>query len=447
MGTYLHMAARNLLQARRRTALLGSALAGVSFLLVLLLALSQGVSETILHSATTISTGHVNIGGFYKAKPSDAYPMITRVDEIREVVAASLEGVALVIDRNRGWGKMISEAGTVQVGMNGVDIAEESRLADQVQLAKESSYRDGGRDVVLGGVADLAQPNTGLIFAAQARRLDVTVGDQVTLSTESMGGSVNTADVRIVAVARDLGFASSWALFVPKQVVRDLYRLNDDTSGAVMVYLDDIDDSEAAMITLRGRLGEAGFELMEHQAEPFWRKFEVVGGEAWTGQKLDVTIWDDEVPFLTWVVGALRSISVLLVSVLLIIIIVGILNTMWIAVRERTGEIGTLRAIGMQRRAVLWMFLSEAAVLGSVATAAGALTGGGLAWLLNVAEIPIEVEAVRAILMSDSLRLSVSAGQILGAVAVFTFFTMLAALWPAYRASRLQPITAIHRVG
>ena len=39
---------------------------------------------------------------------------------------------------------------------------------------------------------------------------------------------------------------------------------------------------------------------------------------------------------------------------------IGIMNTMWIAIRERTREIGTLRAIGMQRRAVLWMFLLEA---------------------------------------------------------------------------------------
>ena len=49
------------------------------------------------------------------------------------------------------------------------------------------------------------------------------------------------------------------------------------------------------------------------------------------------------------------------------------MNTMWIAIRERTREIGTLRAIGMQRRAVLRMFLLESLMLGLVGTVGGAL--------------------------------------------------------------------------
>ena len=43
---------------------------------------------------------------------------------------------------------------------------------------------------------------------------------------------------------------------------------------------------------------------------------------------------------------------------------IGILNTLAIAIRERTREIGTLRAIGMQRRKVLWLFVLETALLG-----------------------------------------------------------------------------------
>ena len=50
---------------------------------------------------------------------------------------------------------------------------------------------------------------------------------------------------------------------------------------------------------------------------------------------------------------------------------------MWIAIRERTREIGTLRAIGMQRGGVLWMFLLESLLLGLFGTLAGAVAGVG----------------------------------------------------------------------
>jgi len=64
------------------------------------------------------------------------------------------------------------------------------------------------------------------------------------------------------------------------------------------------------------------------------------------------------------VLQALGGLTFVLITILILIVAVGIMNTMWIAIRERTREIGTLRAIGMQRGAVLWMFLLESLMLG-----------------------------------------------------------------------------------
>lgn len=446
MFTFARIALRNLLQARRRTALLCTALGIVSMLLVLLMSLSQGLTDTMVHSATTLSSGHINIGGFYKAKPEDAYPMITRVDEIRQVVRQTLgDEVTLLIDRNRGWGKIISETGSMQVGMNGVDIAEERALVSTVQMAKESSFLEGGRDLPAGSFAALAEPNSVVLFASQAKRLSVNVGDRVTLNTEAINGAVNTLDVQVVGVAEDVGFMSSWSIFVPKQVLRDIYQLNDNTSGAVMVYLEDISRANAAMGELRAALADVGFAIMDHQPEPFWMKFEVVGGEDWTGQKLDLTLWEDEVSFMKLMLGAFETLGFFLISILMVIIIVGIMNTMWIAVRERTSEIGTMRAIGMAKGQVLRLFVLEATILGFFATGLGGSVGALVAFALDAAQITIDVEAVKVLLMSDTLQLSVRPGQIVRAVITFTLFTVLAALWPAVRAARLQPVTAIHR--
>ena len=92
---------------------------------------------------------------------------------------------------------------------------------------------------------------------------------------------------------------------------------------------------------------------MDPDPRAFWMKFEKVNREDWTGQKLDVTTWEDEMSFIPWTITAITWLSCMLIVILLVVIVVGIMNTMWIAIRERTREIGTLRAIGMQRGTVL----------------------------------------------------------------------------------------------
>jgi ABC-type antimicrobial peptide transport system permease subunit len=66
-----------------------------------------------------------------------------------------------------------------------------------------------------------------------------------------------------------------------------------------------------------------------------------------------------------------------------------------------------------------------------------------VATLIDVAKIRVPSEAVQAVLMSDTLHLLVTPTQIVGAIVTFTTITALSALWPAFRASRLQPVQAI----
>ena len=219
MNRYVLIAFRNLAQAPIRTLLLCSALGAVSLFLVVLLSLSQGLTDTLVQASTTLASGHVNVAGFYKAKPEDAYPMITRVDEIRALVK-ELPEVDHVLDRNRGWGKVISETSSTQVALNGIDIAEEKDFARQLRLAPQSDYKEGGEARVVGDIQKLSEPNTVLLFAAQAKRLGVGVGDVVTLTTEALNGQTNTGEVRVVAVAKNVGFMSNWNLFVPSRCSR-----------------------------------------------------------------------------------------------------------------------------------------------------------------------------------------------------------------------------------
>ena len=430
---YLRIAIRNLWQAKRRSGLLIVALAMVTMLLVLLLSLSRGLTDTLIRAATTLVSGHINVSGFYKDTPEDAAPLVTGVGELRRIVEESTPGLAYALDRHRGWAKMVSDTDAIQTGLVGVDLGEERQFHDVIEILDGDATR-------------IAEAGQALIFKAQADRLEVRVGDPLTLVMETMRGHRNSADVVVAAIAKDIGFMSNWNAFMSKETILDLYQLKPDTAGAVQVFLDDIEDAPEVMAQLRDVFESKGYRLMEHDPKPFYMKFETVSGEDWTGQKLDLTLWSDEVAFMMKTIQALDSLSVFLSALLMVVIALGIMNTMWMAVRERTGEIGTLRAIGMSRRRVLWMLLIEAAVLGFVGTLAGGLLGAGIALGVDAAHLPVPVDAIKAMLMSDTIHLVVRASHVLGAVTVFTLITALSALWPALRASRMQPVTAIHHI-
>lgn len=443
MRMILTIAMRNLIQARRRTLLLSSAIGLVTTLLVLLLAISQGISDNLVKSATTLSAGHVVVAGFYKSSPSQTIPMVTDAAKVRAVIEASTPNLDYIISRGRGWGKLVGGGGTVQSALSGVTLANEPRFVGALQLAKRSEYIKGGDEQIVGDASRIDQPGAVILFANQAKRLEVDVGDAITFVTETNDGRTNTVDLTVVAVAHDLGMLSSWSVLVNMETLRKVYKLNEDTTGAFWVYVKDIDQADAAMGALRVALAQAGFQLMDHDPNPFFFKFEAVGGEDWTGQKLDLTIWRDEVSFLTKILDAFNVITVFIALVLLIIIAIGISNTMFNTVRERTREIGTMRAIGIQRGRVLILFLVEALLLGLFATTGGALLGALLAFALDAMAIPVPIEALKAILLSDTLQLSVRMSTLLASVVFLTVCTGAAALWPSMRAARLRPIIAL----
>jgi putative ABC transport system permease protein len=185
---------------------------------------------------------------------------------------------------------------------------------------------------------------------------------------------------------------------------------------------------------------------MDPDSNPFWMKFQSVNREDWTGQKLDVTTWEDEVSFLTWTLKVIDVLKLVLLTILIAIVVTGIMNTMWIAIRERTREIGTLRAIGMQRGGVLRMFLLESFQMGLFGTVIGVLGGTLIAVGINAAQIKVPL-TVQLFLMSERLHLSIHFSSLLSSIISITLVTTLAALYPSYRAARLPPVSAMSHFG
>jgi len=125
---------------------------------------------------------------------------------------------------------------------------------------------------------------------------------------------------------------------------------------------------------------------------------------------------------LTFAVGALGGIS-------LVVGAVGILTIMTIAVAERTGEIGLLRALGAHQRQVLALFLGEAALLAALGGAAGLFFGAGIAQLLSflVPALPVHTPWWFAAL-AEGIAIGVG---------------LVAGVLPARKAARMEPVEAL----
>jgi putative ABC transport system permease protein len=427
------IAFRNLGTHRRRTLLLGGAIAGVTALLVILMGLSTGMKDTMLRSATTLSTGHVNVAGFYKVSAGQSAPVVTGYPKIIEQIRKDVPEVDYIVHRGRGWAKVVSEASSMQLGVGGIDINAEPGFRQVIQV------REGSLD-------GLAKPNSVLIFEKQAKRLEVKVGDTLTIAAPTLRGTSNTVDVQVAAIAANVGMMSDFNVYVPSGTLRALYQLREDTTGAIQVYLKDVAQVPEVQARLRKTLAAAGHEIMDNDPRAFWFKFEVVNREPWTGQRLDITNWEDEINFISWTLAALNFLTGALTFVLLVIICVGIMNTLWIAIRERTREIGTLRAIGMQRRRVVLMFVCEALTLGALGTLAGAVVALTVCLAVNMAGMAVP-EVVAMFIMTDKLHLAVHPGSVLGAMVFITACTTAISLIPSFLAARMKPVTAMHHIG
>ena len=435
LTTDFQIAFRSLTQHGKRTIFLGAAIAAVTTLLILLNGLSTGIRETMINTATTLSTGHINVGGFFKVTAGQSAPVVTNYKKVLEVARQAVPELAFAVNRGRGWAKIVSDSGSMQAGIGGIDIRDEPAFKNVLSI-------------VSGNIDDLAQPNTILLFEGQLEKLGVKVGDAVTISAQTTRGAANTIDCRVVAIARDVGLLSKWNVYIPTSALRSLYQLNANATGAIHLHLRERDQRHIPQIAarLRSALERAGYRVMDADPRAFWMKFETVNREDWTGQKLDVTTWEDELSFMTWTLDLLKGLTAVLLVILIAIVVTGIMNTMWIAIRERTREIGTLRAIGMQRGGVLWMFLLESMLLGLFSAIAGAAFGAAIASGINGLHISVPL-SVQLFLMSDKLHLAVHLGAVIGSVAMLTVVTALAALYPSFRAARLKPVTAMSHFG
>jgi lipoprotein-releasing system permease protein len=137
----------------------------------------------------------------------------------------------------------------------------------------------------------------------------------------------------------------------------------------------------------------------------------------------------------------LEKLAMMLILFLIVVVAAfNIVGTLVMVVVDRTREIGILKSMGMRDRGILKVFMLQGIWIGVIGTAIGTGLGVGLGWLIDTYDI-IKIPA--AVYFVDHLPVSIRATDVLVIVGGSIGIAFAATVYPALRASRLQPVDAI----
>ncbi len=274
--------------------------------------------------------------------------------------------------------------------------------ADHRQL--DSIYGIAG-SMLQGDYAGVDQVGCAAIGSTLAEDLDAKLGDRIRAEFPR----ARAADLKVVGIFATGTPLDERAVFVSLETARR-FRDEGDVIDAVEISLDDINRAEE----LAGKVGSWGYRAKSWQeSNPEIVRAINVGG-FWT------------------------RFSVLLFMLLAFFGVASIMNLL---VSEKTREIGMLMAIGASRSTVRNIFLAESAILGAIGAAIGAVFG--LAGTILLGRVPFEIAAGGRVI--TTLPLIVNPGEVLLLMAAAVLLSIAAALYPAKRASGLDPVAALRR--
>ncbi len=139
---------------------------------------------------------------------------------------------------------------------------------------------------------------------------------------------------------------------------------------------------------------------------------------------------------------ALNLITVGAVMVLFFIILIGVVNTLRMTIRERTREIGTMRSIGMQKNDVRNSFLFETFFLTLFSTLIGAAVAFGIMGLLQFVKINAQDNPLGMLLVDGHLNFAPTVGGTVWSIVLILIIAVATAYFPARRAANMSAAAA-----
>jgi putative ABC transport system permease protein len=404
MSSFPRLAVRNVARNRRRSVItLAAVLLGVTAVLVVR-GITDGFLRLMVDDVVRGRTGALQVHAAGYMDSVDALPLEPNLayDEALLARVRSVPGVTGV-SGHLVFAGLVSNglAQTTFIG-RGLDLAHERQAVPRFGF----EVRAGGRALEAGDYAH------ALLGSELGRSFQVGPQGRVTLAASSPRGRANSLDVGVVGLSESsLPFENKRVVTVPLKLAQDLLGMEGRVTE-LAVAVEDLGELDRVADELRAALGP-GYE---------------------------VHTWQELQPFVRDVIRRQKFMLALISSILFVIILTGIINTMLMSVFERVREVGTMLAVGVRRLQVLRLFLLEAVVLGVVGGMGGVGLGALIVGVLGARGIPIEnIGTGGPVMLRPELDLPF-AGM---AFCVAVVGALIAAAWPAWRASRLNPVDAL----
>jgi ABC-type lipoprotein release transport system permease subunit len=175
--------------------------------------------------------------------------------------------------------------------------------------------------------------------------------------------------------------------------------------------------------------------------EQTMKDIEAAGAKA--GLPLKAISWQKASGLVGQFVTMMRAILFTAVLIIFVVALVIINNALVMATLERVAEIGTLRAVGAQRRFVLAMLILEALVVGVLFGAVGAFVGGAAVAIIGKVGIPAANDIFFFFFSGPRLHPTLGAGNLVGALAIVFVVSALSSFYPGWLAMRVTPRQAM----
>jgi len=398
------LAWRNVWRNRRRTLVILLAIAFGIWSMVTLAAMMRGMIEQQVQNTINNLTGHIQVHAVgYCDDPSIENSMPPPGPTMLKILRGN--NVKAWSTRVRVPAVVASERESVGVTLVGIDPEGEDGLSFIANAVTEGQYLQSTADQGL------------LLGRKMAERLETSLGKRVVLMSQDIDNDIADRGFRVTGIfdakmeATETGY-----LFIGRKCAQDMLKLGENVSELSLV-VHDRQDLDAVLQRLTN-----------------------------AAQGLDVQPWTKLEPFLVLAVKMYNASMLIWFVVVFLAMSFGLVNTLLMAVFERTREIGLFQALGMRPKFILAQVLLEALTL----LIAGLVIGNVLAWAtiaslgdgLNLSAFAKGLEWAG---MSSVIYPLPTHSDIITANLLVIVLGIIASLYPAWRAARYVPVEAITR--
>jgi putative ABC transport system permease protein len=405
----LKMAARNIRKNSRRSLFTALAM-GLGFASICIFSgyihnVYSGLSEQAVHGE---GLGHLTLvkKGYFENGTIDAKKYLLTKDELARIgaILSADSGVQL-------WTPRLAVDGLVSNGHTSTIFMGEGIVPEQEEILR-AQYRPDR-----GGMLDATKPTAIVVSSDLARLLGLKTGANTVVFTTTLDGQANALDADVGSIYNTgIAATNDKTLLLPLAFTRRL--LDTDGADRLRILLRNIEDTDEARSRLTGKLSGIGIPI-------------------------EIRTWKQLSTFYVQVKALFDMIFTFIFSIVAIIVVMSVTNTMSMTVIERTREIGTLRALGMKRRQTVVLFSLEAMLLAAAGCVAGCVVTiavCGVVKVLGISYVPPNT--------SDHVPLLVD--FVFGWVVVVFFSLLLLAAGAAYipsaGASRTRIVDALGHV-